>query len=57
MTDIYDFIQYCLDHLNAITIDGKGLDSDGNEFRDDNGLVVYVPVEFRNLFKTIEVTE
>jgi hypothetical protein len=57
MIDIYDFIQYCLDHLEGITVDGKGLDSDGNEFRDDNGQVIYVPVEFRDMFKTMDITQ
>ena len=57
MIDIYDFIQYCLDHLEGITVDGKGLDSYGNEFRDDNGQVIYVPIEFRDMFKTMEIAQ
>ena len=56
MSDTYDFIQNCLDHFEHITIDGKALDFDLNEYRDENGQIVYVPIEFRSMFKTIKVT-
>ena len=55
MPDTYDFIQYCLDHFDHITIDGKALDLDLNEYRDENGQIVYVPIEFRSLFKTVQI--
>ena len=57
MPDTYDFIQYCLDHFDHITIDGKALDLDLNEYRDENGQIVYVPIEFRSMFKTVELSE
>ena len=57
MPDYYDFIQNCLDQFEFITVNGKALDLDLNEYRDENGKIVYVPVEFRCLFKTIEVSE
>lgn len=57
MSDTYDFIQDCLDHFEYITINGKALDLDLNEYRDENGQTVYVPVEFRSMFKTVEIVE
>ena len=40
-----------------ITVNGKALDLDLNEYRDENGLIVYVPIEFRSMFKTVELSE
>lgn len=57
MPDNYDFIQSCLDQFQLITVNGKALDLDLNEYRDENGQIVYVPVEFRSLFKTVELSE
>jgi len=56
MSDTYDFIQNCLDRFEHITVNGKALDLDLNEYRDENGQIVYVPIEFRSMFKTIKVT-
>jgi hypothetical protein len=57
MPDNYDFIQSCLDQFEYITVNGKALDLDLNEYRDENGLIVYVPIEFRSMFKTVELSE
>lgn len=57
MPDNYDFIQSCLDQFEFITVNGKALDLDLNEYRDENGQIVYVPIEFRSLFKTVELSE
>ena len=57
MPDNYDFIQSCLDQFQFITVNGKALDLDLNEYRDENGQIVYVPIEFRSLFKTVELSE
>lgn len=57
MPDNYDFIQSCLDQFEFITVNGKALNLDLNEYRDENGQIVYVPIEFRSLFKTVELSE
>lgn len=57
MPDTYDFIQNCLDQFEYITVNGKALDLDLNEYRDENGQIVYVPIEFRSMFKTVELSE
>jgi hypothetical protein len=57
MPDNYDFIQSCLDQFEYITVNGKALDLDLNEYRDENGQIVYVPIEFRSMFKTVELSE
>jgi hypothetical protein len=57
MPDNYDFIQSCLDQFEYITVNGKALDLDLNEYRDENGLIVYVPIEFRSMFKTVELSK
>ncbi len=57
MPDTYDFIQNCLDQFQFITVNGKALDLDLNEYRDENGQIVFIPIEFRSMFKTVELPE
>ena len=47
MIDDYELITYIDDS-------GIALDDYGNEFRDENGQIVIIPLEERRYFKTIE---
>lgn len=43
------------DHFSYINESGMALDDDFNEFRDENGEVVYVPKEHWKLFEQVIV--
>jgi hypothetical protein len=47
MIDDYELIKYIDDN-------GIALDDYGNEFRDENGQIVIIPLNERRYFKTIE---
>ena len=43
-----------LEHVEFINENGKALDEFWNEFRDEDGQVVYIQNELRHLFKIVE---
>lgn len=47
MIDDYELITY-------INENGIALDDDGNEFRDESGQIVIIPINERRYFKTFE---
>ncbi len=42
------------DRIEYISESGKALDNFGNEFHDESGAVIYIPLDLRYLFKTIQ---
>ena len=42
------------DRIEYISESGKALDNFGNEFHDEGGAVIYIPLDLRYLFKTIQ---
>jgi hypothetical protein len=43
-----------LEHVSYINNRGIALDDYGNEYRDEDGMVYFVPMEMRKYFKVIE---